>query len=261
MNCQSFENSLTDLARQHPLEATAQAEALEHGRSCSSCALRLDEQRALTVGLRSLAGEMKTVQTPSHVEGRLMEAFRQGRLQPQRTHATRRAWYAMAAVAAVLLVLFGVVALRLSWAPASSPVAIETGNDKPVKTSAPQVLTPVSTVVPPVPERVTPPKPIRASHNSSRRTARQRVKQTPGLTPDRATTATAAAEVMTEFMQLGDVSVANLQEGAQVVRVEMPRYAMARFGLPVNMERYDERVKADVWLGADGVARAIRFVQ
>ena len=66
---------------------------------------------------------------------------------------------------------------------------------------------------------------------------------------------------MTEFMQLGDVSVANFQEGAQVVRVEMPRYAMARFGLPVNMERYDERVKADVWLGADGVARAIRFVQ
>jgi hypothetical protein len=62
-------------------------------------------------------------------------------------------------------------------------------------------------------------------------------------------------------MQLGDGSVGNLQEGAQVVRVEMPRYAMARFGLPVNMERYDERVKADIWLGADGLARAIRFVQ
>ncbi len=72
---------------------------------------------------------------------------------------------------------------------------------------------------------------------------------------------TAAVEVTTDFMQLGDVSVVNLQEGAQVVRVEMPRYAMARFGLPVNMERYDERVKADVWLGADGLARAIRFVQ
>ena len=255
MNCQSFENSLTDLARQHPLEATAQAEALDHGRSCSNCAARLDEQRALTTGLRSLAAEMKTVQTPSHVEGRLMEAFREGSRPPQRTHATRRAWYAMAAVAAVLLVVFGVVALRLSWAPAPSPVAIETGNDKPVKTSAPQV----PTVDQPVAEPVTPLKPIRASQYSSRRNARPRVKQTPGLTPESATAAT--PEVMTEFMQLGDVGVANLQEGAQVVRVEMPRYAMARFGLPVNMERYDERVKADVWLGADGVARAIRFVQ
>ena len=70
-----------------------------------------------------------------------------------------------------------------------------------------------------------------------------------------------ASEVMSAFMPLGDTNPANIQEGAQVVRVELPRYAMARFGLPVNMERYDERVKADVWLGADGLARAIRFVQ
>lgn len=69
------------------------------------------------------------------------------------------------------------------------------------------------------------------------------------------------SEVVSPFMPLGDTNPANIQEGAQVVRVELPRYAMARFGLPVNMERYDERVKADVWLGADGLARAIRFVQ
>lgn len=261
MNCQSFENSLTDLARQHPLEATAQAEALEHGRSCSSCALRLDEQRALTVDLRSLAAEMKTVQTPSHVESRLMEALREGSRPPQRTQTMARAWYAVAAVAAVLLIVFGVVELRVSWTPQTSPLALETGN-KPVKNDAPP---PVSPEVRPIPEPV-PFKPVAAHQHSSRRIARHRVKppQNSSSTPESTTAAnanTAAAEVTTEFMQLGDVSVANLQEGAQLVRVEMPRYAMARFGLPVNMERYDERVKADVWLGADGVARAIRFVQ
>ena len=68
-------------------------------------------------------------------------------------------------------------------------------------------------------------------------------------------------EVVSPYVPVGYTSPANIQEGAQVVRVELPRYAMARFGLPVNMERYDERVKADVWLGADGLARAIRFVQ
>jgi hypothetical protein len=36
---------------------------------------------------------------------------------------------------------------------------------------------------------------------------------------------------------------------------------MLSMGLPVNMDRYSERVKADVLLGADGLARAIRFVQ
>jgi hypothetical protein len=51
------------------------------------------------------------------------------------------------------------------------------------------------------------------------------------------------------------------QDGGQIVRVQLPRSAMASFGLPVNMERYNERVKADVLLGVDGVAQAIRFVQ
>jgi hypothetical protein len=36
---------------------------------------------------------------------------------------------------------------------------------------------------------------------------------------------------------------------------------MVNLGLPVNMDRYGERVKADVLMGSDGLARAIRFVQ
>ena len=41
----------------------------------------------------------------------------------------------------------------------------------------------------------------------------------------------------------------------------MPRFALARFGMPMNMDRADETIKADVLLGADGLARAIRFVK
>ena len=52
-----------------------------------------------------------------------------------------------------------------------------------------------------------------------------------------------------------------LQDGGQVMRVELPRSALAGFGLPVNMDRVNERVKADVLMGPDGQARAIRFVQ
>ena len=54
--------------------------------------------------------------------------------------------------------------------------------------------------------------------------------------------------------------MANLDAGGQIVRVELPRTTMANFGLPVNMERSDERIKADVLLGVDGLAHAIRFV-
>jgi hypothetical protein len=45
------------------------------------------------------------------------------------------------------------------------------------------------------------------------------------------------------------------------MRVELPRSALAGFGLPVNMDRVNERVKADVLVGPDGQAQAIRFVQ
>lgn len=72
---------------------------------------------------------------------------------------------------------------------------------------------------------------------------------------------TESQEVTTQFIALGYVAPANLQDGGQIVRVELPRSAMASFGLPVNMDRFGERVKADVLVSADGFARAIRFVQ
>jgi hypothetical protein len=46
-----------------------------------------------------------------------------------------------------------------------------------------------------------------------------------------------------------------------VLRVELPRSSLASFGLPVNLERAGERIKADVVVGNDGMARAIRFVR
>jgi hypothetical protein len=68
-------------------------------------------------------------------------------------------------------------------------------------------------------------------------------------------------EIATDFFPVGDGNASNLQDGGQLMRVELPRSTMARFGLPVNMARANERVKADVLVSADGLARAIRFVQ
>jgi hypothetical protein len=49
-------------------------------------------------------------------------------------------------------------------------------------------------------------------------------------------------------------------EALPAVRVKVPRMTLASFGLPVDMERLHQPVKADVVLGNDGMARAIRFV-
>jgi hypothetical protein len=50
-------------------------------------------------------------------------------------------------------------------------------------------------------------------------------------------------------------------ETTHLVRVELPRSALTSFGIPLDAERTGGRVKADVLLGEDGTARAIRFVR
>jgi anti-sigma factor RsiW len=50
-------------------------------------------------------------------------------------------------------------------------------------------------------------------------------------------------------------------EDVNVVRVEVPRSAMIALGLEVSPERASELVSADVMLGPDGLARAVRFLE
>jgi hypothetical protein len=68
------------------------------------------------------------------------------------------------------------------------------------------------------------------------------------------------AEVVTDFIPLMQGARLAQGDGGRLVRVELPRSALASFGLPVNAEA-GGRVKADVLLGEDGLARAIRFVR
>ncbi|MCA1567110.1 MAG: hypothetical protein LC803_15955 [Acidobacteria bacterium] len=70
------------------------------------------------------------------------------------------------------------------------------------------------------------------------------------------------AESVTEFLPLvAGAPAATPLEGGQLVRVRLPRAALASLGLPLNAERGNEPVKADVLVGNDGLARAIRFVR
>jgi hypothetical protein len=72
---------------------------------------------------------------------------------------------------------------------------------------------------------------------------------------------TSAQEIATEFIPLMQGGRYAQAEGGHLVRVELPRSALASFGLPVSAEQSGGRIKADVLLGEDGIARAIRFVQ
>lgn len=68
-------------------------------------------------------------------------------------------------------------------------------------------------------------------------------------------------EAVTEFYPLREGEDLTVLETLQLVRVELPSSALSEVGLPVALDAAQTRVKADVALGEDGLARAIRFVR
>lgn len=73
-------------------------------------------------------------------------------------------------------------------------------------------------------------------------------------TPDR--------EVYTNFFPLSAAaSRFDMSEASHVIRIRLPRGEMRRFGVPVQEGFERLSVEADVVIGQDGIARAVRFVQ
>ena len=251
MNCQKFETVVSELARGQMMAAEQRAEALAHTDMCDDCAARLSDEQMLTLGLQSLAADMDAVEAPRSVEAKLLEAFRAREVVVSIAKRQSSSRYWLAAIAAMLLIAISLVVFSWSKRPASDPRVAgkqEEPQPKPevIHKSNEQV---VQEVNKPAVDGVPRFKPKRI------RPVRLR----------RADTASVAnhvtKEVATDFIPLSYMSAASLQEGGQIIRVQLPRSALANFGLPVNMDRYNEKVKADVLYGVDGMARAIRFVQ
>jgi hypothetical protein len=64
-----------------------------------------------------------------------------------------------------------------------------------------------------------------------------------------------------DFVPISAGASSSADDGGQLVRVQVPRGALASLGLPVDAQRADEPVKADILLAHDGRARAIRLVR
>jgi hypothetical protein len=260
MNCQKFEDVVSELARGQMMEAELRNSALVHSDECLNCRRRLADEQSLTRGLLALSMKMESLRASRDSELRLLAAMnREQRVPPTVrvvSKANRKYWLAVAAA----LLLFVASAIAITWQQQSksrettaevNPVP----NSNPKKTDAPVNPQEVAVNGPKDESNVKPRKvqPRKAQPRSLAQ-ARSGRKGTEVVSNH-------AREVATDFMPLGFVNSANLQDGGHIVRVELPRSALVSFGLPVNMDRVNEKVKADVWFGVDGLARAIRFVQ
>lgn len=187
----------------------------------------MNERDAATLqaGLRALAHEMAAEQAPARVETALRAEFRRRR--------SARMWRRAAVVsgiAASIVMLAASAMIRLRREPA--PVA-----------ERPPVVAPT-----PAPELALAPAPA------------QRVR---GSRPPRAARPAYALprEVATDFFPVMGADLSDLRDRGSLVRVRLPRSALAVFGLPVHPDRLGGTVNADVLVGEDGLARAIRFVR
>jgi len=247
MNCRDFELKILALARDQLMDATAQLSSLAHAEVCTRCADRLAEERSLIAGIRVVATEIGKEDAPTHVQAALRAAFREHatsvfarEILPMLTRRHRPHWRIEAA--AVILALISAIAIFWLYSHAQKPKN-ESTRVLPVPSTLP--LRPSVPLHPEVeigPRSATDGSKIRVQHRAVRRNS-------------------TVVEQVTRFFPLKDEEDLNSLEAVQIVRVELPRSALGTVGLPIGSGGVRQRVKADVVLGYDGLARAIRFVR
>ena len=258
MNCKDVEGVVNDLASDQIMDASLRETALSHAASCSGCASRLDDARALTGGMRWLAAEAEAEEAPARIEASLVAAFRKHhselpRIAIRGTRAGKpRLLYIAAGIAAAAVIVM-LISLIVSPTPTSEPRLAQdvkqAQHEGRKENTAPAVVQPgqqEGSIDEPNHKRgLATIKHDRKSKPSVRESERSR----------------GEVEIATDFIPLVNRESLRELDSGQLMRVELPRSALMSFGLPIDMERANERVKADVVVGQDGLARAIRFVR
>lgn len=253
MNCEDFNNIINELADYKPMAVSTRDAGVSHVALCADCAAKLTNARAVSATLLLAAGaESETA--PARIKDDLLAAFaaqQQKATAPNRVvpiaSRSKLGWWAAAAVAAAAAIVFAVMlpAWRRAPVPTSQPTVAVKASPIETPTVAPNVQ-PGSELPSDVP--VTAPRKQRVL----------RPKRRPVITAG--TSETIARNGTNEFVPLTYLATATAIDTGTIVRVQLSRAALARLGLPINIEGSNESVKAEVVIGDDGVARAIRLV-
>lgn len=249
MNCNLFDEKIVAIARGELLDAEAKQEALNHTRECSDCKARLQSEEILNVRLKEFA--LDSIAVSPKIENTLRKAFKTNIAKPNLTvvmmpERQRGAWVIGGAIAACLLLTVGFLAQRF-YTNQSSLTSVVLTSDKFVEfEKAVDEDDWKEFVVTEIPKNNDRFSPFADSRQLKRKTEKKKE--------------IIEAETVTEFMSLTDDSTIAGLEPRQIVRVRLTRSALIALGLPIDVERADEKITADVMLSEEGIAKAIRFV-
>jgi hypothetical protein len=268
MNCREFENIVNDLAHAKLMSVERRVTGLAHAETCPRCAARLADERELSERLKCLAASDEGKLAPSRVEAALLEAFRAQMSKSLTGPSTigsetgsenwslwtwprlAGARWALAATAILVAVGF-IIYYSTQDQPPNRPRKDDVVIEKKSPTPQPSVEHE---------ERIGQVIGATASRHKSRST-RHRLRLNRLFIRDSVTAYADDTEYLTDFLPLRYGDSQKPMESGALIRVQMPRSALARFGLPVNAERADAPIKADLLVGEDGLAHAIRFVR
>jgi hypothetical protein len=274
MNCQEFDVMVSGLVNHHLLDTSARETGLAHAATCRRCALRLADERVLNTGLVALAESTQAHLPTPQLRANLRAAFAAQRrsnalaadivpaatVLPFRPRTAQKwsRWPLAAAAAALLLLAISGLLLMRPHSPINQTAGNNTGNNSG-NTSATVTPSPKVTIVP-EPDPALTPAPV--AERTKQEVAVSKVPATIRRRKVQRNFATAVArqETTTDFIPLTYTSDASSMSNGMIVRVEVERATLIAMGLPLNTERSASRVTADLMLGDDGVARAIRLV-
>lgn len=274
MNCQEFSSIVSELARRQLMNVSSRDAAMSHVAACQLCAVRLMNEKTLSAGLHAVAVLTETCEAPPRLENALLAAFRQqsataaAEAVPSSAvviqHPSARRWWLLAAAAAVVLLMIYSASLTGSMkqnqspsvargperAPATTDVARNELPEKPEKKD----VTEPDMAVPELPPRR---HLIMPRNNVSVVSVNNAGRRAPRRSRPLSETANRFEEIYSDFIPLTqDLSP---MESGHVMRVNVPRSALPKFGLPMNPQRASETIPAEVLMSDDGMARAIRF--
>ena len=245
MTCAEAREAILDLARDVSMPESVRLAVEQHMGGCANCAAELERQRDLTAALGALTAEAETWKASPTIEARLHEAFVAGsQVAPTlqvRSRQTDRWLYALAGAAVIALAVW--LGTRPSIAPSSGAGASTAAS--PVK--SPAVSTPLATegnkpASSMLEAKVSPQRPVSVRAAMGRR-------------------ATAPKQVRSfEFVTLPAAAGLPDLESGSVVRIAVPVGALPEYGLDIAAVGSKTTVDADVLVGQDGLARAIRLV-
>lgn len=264
MNCTEFENYLLGLGSGE----LARDWVLAHAESCETCDTRLKEMQQLQSLMSQIAREDLAIDAPTRIEQALIDDIRRRRHVAPATMAfpnslwTRKFAKVIGTAALVSLALAAsIVYSRRSGnqgmvgpndpkpgAAKEEPNNVAAGGDhdgsrdregaKPTVLSTPGI------------------------NRGARGTVAQRPRRrTAGETMSEGERPIENAEIATEYFPINYGTYLQPIDSGQIVRIALPRSVLGSYGLPVDPLQADQPINADVVIGNDGIARAIRFVR